>query len=325
MPGIQRRRCGRGFVYISPDGDRMTRRHALERIRSLAIPPAYRDVWICPWDNGHLQATGYDAAGRKQYRYHALWRKHRALQNFDRLPEFAEHLPQLRRRISQDLQGTSLTHDLVVACVVRLLDETLIRVGNEEYSAANGSHGLTTLRSRHLSLQRRSGRFEFLGKSGQSHTVSFGGKRLLQVVRRCHELPGQQLFQYQTDSGETAKVSSTDVNEYLKATMGEFVSAKDFRTWGGTVLAAIALAEEERLAEEGSRPQRLGEAIRHVAGRLGNRPSTCRKHYIHPAVIERFQEGTLCQAMNSSPRRERPVPWTTLSAEEQAVLDLLRS
>jgi DNA topoisomerase-1 len=325
MPGLQRRRCGRGFVYLSPRGKRVTNRRTLERIRALAIPPAYRNVWICPWENGHLQATGFDEAGRKQYRYHPRWRERRSLRNFDRLVDFAERLPLLRRRVSQDLKGRDLTHDLVAACVVRLLDETLIRVGNEEYYKANGSHGLTTLRSRHLTLQRRSARLRFLGKSGITHTVHFGGSRLLHVIRRCHELPGQHLFQYETSDGGTAKVSSTDVNAYLVETMGEGVSAKDFRTWGGTVLAAILLAEEQRRSEEESRPPRLGDAIKQVAERLGNRPVTCRKYYIHPKVIEVFENGSLLRAMNASPRLERPVPWTTLSAEEQSVLDLLRS
>jgi DNA topoisomerase I len=325
IPGIRRRRCGRGFVYLSPRGGRITSHGTLQRIQSLAIPPAYRDVWICPRTNGHLQATGFDDAGRKQYRYHPLWRTRRSLHNFARLPEFAERLPQLRRRVTQDLKTRKLTHDLVVACVVRLLDETLIRVGNEQYYQANGSHGLTTLHSRHLILEGRSGRFRFHGKSRQRHSVCFGGKRLVRVVRRCHELPGQQLFQYETDGGGTAKITSADVNAYLVDSMGEGFSAKDFRTWGGTVLAAIVLAVEGRQAEEESRQQRLGEAIRDVARRLGNRPATCRKYYIHPQVIEAFEAGSLHHAMNASPRVERPVPWTTLSAEEQATLDLLRS
>lgn len=325
MPGIQRRRCGHGFLYLSPRGRRVTNRETLRRVASLAIPPAYRNVWICPLDKGHLQATGFDDAGRKQYRYHPLWRTRRSLHNFARLPEFAERLPQLRRRICQDLESKNLTRQLVVACVVRLLDETLIRVGNEEYYRANGSHGLTTLHSRHLTLEGRTARFRFRGKSGQKHSIQFGGKRLLRVIRRCHELPGQMLFQCETDDGGTARISSTDVNAYLVETMGEGVSAKDFRTWGGTVLAAILLAVEGRQAEAESRQQRLGEAIRQVAERLGNRPATCRKYYVHPKVIETFEAGTLHHEMNTSPRVERPVPWTTLSAEEQAVLDLLGS
>lgn len=325
IPGISRRRRGRGFVYLSPEGDRVREEETLERIRLLVIPPAYRDVWICPLENGHLQATGFDDAGRKQYRYHPLWRERRSLHNFSRLPEFAERLPQLRRRVSQDLKGKGLTHDLVVACVVRLLDETLIRVGNQEYYEANGSHGLTTLHSRHLRLQRGTARLRFMGKSGQRHDVAFKCPRLLRVIRRCHELPGQQLFQYEMDSGGTAAISSTDVNTYLVETMGDGVSAKDFRTWGGTVFAAITLAAEERLAEAESRQQRIGDAIREVARKLGNRPATCRKYYVHPKIIETFDEGELHLAMNNSPRLDRPVPWTTLSAEEQAVLELLRS
>jgi DNA topoisomerase I len=325
IPGIRRRRCGRGFLYLSPKGKRVNNGDTLQRIGSLAIPPAYQDVWICPIENGHLQATGFDDAGRKQYRYHPLWRVRRSLHNFARLPEFAEGLPRLRRRIAQDLEARELSHDLVVACVVRLLDETLIRVGNEEYYRANGSHGLTTLHSRHVTLQGQKGRFRFRGKSGQAHSIQFGGKRLMRVIRRCHELPGQHLFQYETDDGRTARISSTDVNAYLVDAMGEGVSAKDFRTWGGTVLAAILLAVEGRQAEEERRQQRLGEAVRCVAERLGNRPATCRKYYIHPKVLQAFEDGSLHHAMNAAPRIDRPVPWTTLSAEEQAALNLLRS
>lgn len=325
LPGIHRRRCGAGWLYLSPEGKRISDTRTLARIRALAIPPAYREVWICPLANGHLQATGLDDAGRKQYRYHPLWRERRSLHNFSRLPDFAERLPSLRRRVVQDLRGRKLTHDLVVACVVRLLDETLIRVGNEEYYKAHGSHGLTTLHSGNLKLERRNARFRFLGKSGTRHNILFGDKRLLGIIRRCHELPGQHLFQYECADGRAARVSSTDVNEYLVETMGEGVSAKDFRTWGGTVLAAITLAEEERHAEEEQRCARISDAIARVAERLGNRPATCRKYYIHPRVIAAFEDGSLPDAMNAHPRLDRPVPWTTLSAEEQAVLALLRS
>lgn len=324
MPGIRRRRCGRGFIYIGPDGKRVEDERVLQRIERLAIPPAYRDVWICPSPSGHLQATGRDEAGRKQYRYHERWQQVRSQTKYQHLLNFAEGLPHLRRRIDADLQHRTLDRERVIAAVVRLLDVTLIRVGNEEYAQLHGSFGLTTLRWKHVAVRRKEIEFHFKGKSGQEHELLARDVRVARVLRKCHELPGQHLFQYLDENGERYVVSSGDVNDYLRDATGDDVTAKDFRTWGGTVLAAILLSKAEPPRSETQATKVVAAAVKAAACKLGNRPATCRKYYIHPAVVDCYREGRLADVMNARPREDRPVPRAGLSAEESAVVDLLK-
>ncbi|MEI7036710.1 DNA topoisomerase IB [Fulvimonas yonginensis] len=295
QPGIRRRRRGKGFVYIDPAGHTIRDPAELARIRAIAVPPAYEDVWICADPAGHLQATGRDARGRKQYRYHKRWRALRDHGKFDRLPAFGAALPALRRRTRQDLALPGLPREKVLALLVRLLDQTLIRVGNEAYARSNRSYGLTTLRSRHLRVARGRLRFCFRGKSGQEQEVELDDRRLARIVRRVQQLPGQRLFQYLDDAGERQPVDSGMVNEYLHAACGEAFSAKDFRTWGGTVHAAGVLAGTPLPEKGGERARRhaLVQAVAQVARVLGNTPAVCRGSYIHPQVFEGWREGEL--------------------------------
>ena len=295
-PGITRRRVGRGFAYYAPGGRQVRDRRVLSRIRSLAIPPAYRDVWICTDAAGHLQATGRDARGRKQYRYHPQWRENRDTEKYRRLLRFGKALPVLRRRLRSDLARTGLPREKVLAVVVSLLLETRIRIGNDEYANSNHSYGLTTLRSRHVGFLRSGrARFHFRGKSGQVREVILDDRRLARLVRSCQRLPGQALFQYLDDDGERHPVDSTQVNAYIRDAMGEEFSAKDFRTWVGT-LTAIALLARTPLPEEGGeRAQRASIAaiVKEVAAELGNTPAVCRKAYVCPDVFESWQSGGL--------------------------------
>jgi DNA topoisomerase-1 len=320
-PGIRRRRRGKGFSYLDPAGQPLREPRERRRIEALAVPPAWTEVWICPLANGHLQATGRDARGRKQYRYHADWRAVRDETKFGRMVAFGEALPRLRARLDSDLARPGLPREKVLAAVVKLLETTLIRVGNEEYARENESFGLTTMRSRHVAIAGATLRFRFRGKSGREHEVAISDRRLARVVRACRELPGHELFQYLDESGERQAVDSADVNEYLRDVTGEDFTAKDFRTWGGTVLALAALrtagavrpageeceegeACEERAACEAGPPARgadrerearraIVEAVKRVADQLGNRPAICRKYYVHPAVIAAFLDGRL--------------------------------
>lgn len=276
-PGIKRIRRGRGFSYRDADGRPVRDPDTLTRIRSLAIPPAWRDVWICASPRGHLQAMGRDARERRQYRYHPTWTDTRGETKFGRSAAFARALPRLRRRVARDLRLSGLPRDKVLAAVVRLLDRTLMRVGNEEYARANQSYGLTTLRNRHAHLDGRGGlKLSFRGKSGKRHEVGLRDRRLARVIRACQDLPGQRLFAYRDEEGAERPIDSDDVNEYLRRSMGDDFSAKDFRTWAATVLAARELG----------RQQDLPDAVRTVAQELGNTPAVCRASYIHPAVIE---------------------------------------
>ena len=323
MPGIRRQPRGRGCAYIDPHGRRIDDVDVLQRIYELVIPPAWRDVWICPSPNGHLQATGRDDAGRKQYRYHAKWQEARSHTKYQHLLTFAEGLPRLRRKIDADLKRRGLDRERVIAAVVRLLDITLIRVGNEEYAQLNGSFGLTTLRRKHVAVRRGEIEFHFKGKSGQEHELLAREERVARVLRRCHELPGQRLFKYVDEQGEPQVVSSDDVNDYLRAATGYDVTAKDFRTWGGTVLAAMILSHAEPCRSEAHAKRVVTAAVKRVASKLGNRPATCRKHYIHPFVLDCYREGRLCGLIKADPS-ERDVPRRGLSAEEAAVVRLLR-
>lgn len=301
QPGIRRLRHGKGFGYRDAEGRRVSDAEELQRIRSLAIPPAYVDVWICAHPRGHLQATGYDARKRKQYRYHPDWRVLRDSGKFERLLAFGEALPALRRRVRRDLAQRGLPQTKVLALLVRLLDETLIRIGNETYTRDNKSFGLTTLRSRHVRAQRGRLRFEFRGKSGQAREVELSDKRLARIVRKVQQLPGQRLFQYVDDDGRRQPVDSGMVNTYLHGgdEAADGFTAKDFRTWGGTVQAARVLAVTPLPEAGDGRAMRsvLADAIRQVAAVLGNTPAVCRASYIHPLIIEGWQDRSLQRAI----------------------------
>jgi DNA topoisomerase-1 len=323
-PGIRREMGPLGFRYRRADGRPVRREADLKRIRTLAIPPAWTDVWISPDPRGHLQATGRDARGRKQYRYHSQWRAHRDTNKFDRLQAFAEVLPRLRARIAADLARPGLTREKVLATVVQLLEKSLIRVGNEEYAKANGSFGLTTLRDRHVAVKGSTLRFEFRGKSGKEHSVEVSDRRLARIVKQCRDLPGQKLFQYLDENKERQSVSSEDVNAYLRETTGEDFSAKDFRTWGGTVLALSALLEVGSCESEREANKAVVEAIKHVSGQLGNRPAICRKYYVHPVVIQSFLEGTLRDTLEDAVEDSPADESNGLRRLEAQVLRLLK-
>ena len=323
-PGITRKRAGRGWRYTGPDGTALRDEDSLARIKSLAIPPAWREVWICPYSNGHIQATGIDAKGRKQYRYHPRWREVRDEAKYERMMEFGKALPDIRKRVERDLALPGLPRDKVLATVLRLLETTLIRVGNEEYARANQSFGLTTLRNRHVKVDGSRLRFKFRGKSGKVHSISVEDRRLARVVRRCQELPGQDLFEYLGDDGELHTVDSTAVNDYLKEITGEDFTAKDFRTWAGTVLAAMSLQEMEAVDEEAAARSNVVAAIERVAERLGNTPAICRKCYVHPAIIESYMDGSLAGALKQKASKQIAEELDGLPPEEAAVLVLLR-
>lgn len=317
-PGIVRQRRGRGFSYRDARGRPVHDAATLARIRRLAIPPAWTEVWICADPCGHLQATGRDAKGRKQYRYHPRWSQTRNATKFDRLLEFGAALPALRRRVEADLAQPGLARDKVVAAVVRLLEGTAIRVGNAEYARSNDSFGLTTLRDRHVAVRGADIAFNFRGKSGKRHAVTWQDRRLARIVRRCQDLPGQELFQYLDGDGNPAPLDSADVNAYLRAAMGEAFSAKDFRTWSGTVAALDALCGLHARYPR-RRTKNLVDAVRAVAQQLANTPAVCRRHYIHPAVIEAYERGELPCRMRVRSRL------AGLSEQENRLLALLRA
>src|SRR5262249_11731734 len=312
-PGITRVRAGKGFRYLTARGEAVRDAETLERIRGLAIPPAWTRVWICSTPTGHIQAVGRDARGRKQYRYHPRWRTVRDETKYNRLIDFGRALPRIRRRVQRGLAKPGLPRERVLATVVRLLERTLIRVGNTEYARQNGSFGLTTLRSKHVRIKGPRLRFEFRGKGGKSHTVDVTDKRLARIVLKCQDLPGHELFQYLDDTGRRQTIDSADVNGYLREIAGREFTAKDFRTWAGTVLARIRRAG---MAEKGLRPsnRQVAHAVKMVAGRLGNTPSICRKCYVHPAIPAAFLESSLHPSFRSS--------WS-LRRGEEAVLRLL--
>lgn len=317
-PGITRRRRGTGFSYHYPDGSLVTGAER-ERIEALAIPPAWEDVWICPLPEGHLQATGRDDAGRKQYRYHPEWQRARNEAKFDRLVAFGEALPLLRSRVEADLNRRTLDREKVLALAVRLLDEMLIRIGNPEY-AEGGSYGLTTLRDRHVDFEGDVVRFSFVGKSGKEHELTLEDRRLARLVKACRDIPGYTLFQYYTDSGKDA-IDSGDVNAYLRETTGEAFSAKDFRTWGGTVLAARALGARGGASDPDEADAHVREVCQEVSEALGNTVAVCRSYYIHPYVLESYREGTLTEVLKHRNRGNTPAG---LEPTEAAVIALLR-
>jgi DNA topoisomerase-1 len=323
-PGITRRRSGRGFTYRAADGSTIRDPEILGRIKRLAIPPAWTDVWICPWPSGHLQASGRDARGRKQYRYHPAWQERRGVDKFDRMLAFAEALPRVRRRCDADLATRGLSRDKVLAAVVRLLELTLIRVGNDEYARLNRSFGLTTLRDRHARIEGSAVRFRFRGKSGRSHEVGLRDRRLATIVRRCQELPGQELFQYVDEAGEVRDVASDDVNAYIREASGGEFTAKDFRTWAGTVLAYRALRALQPGAGERAAQRNVVEAMRRTADRLGNTPAVARGSYVHPAVLEAYLDGSIRGALVDAAEDQATPPTGATPQEEAAVRALLR-
>jgi DNA topoisomerase I len=324
VPGIARRRAGKSFSYRDPDGNPITAPEVLARLRALAIPPAWTDVWICPDPRGHIQATGRDARGRKQYRYHNEWRSIRDAHKFDRVLIFARALPQIRARVEADLRRHGLPREKVLATVVRLLETTLIRVGNAEYARENKSFGLTTIRHRHVEVNGSTIAFEFRGKAGKMHKVSIQDRRLARIVRACHELPGQELFQYIDDEGERRDVDSADVNEYLQEISGEPFTAKDFRTWAGTVLASLALSEFENFDTKAAAKRNITRAIEHVANNLGNTVAVCRKSYIHPAILDSYLDGSLLEFLKGQVEEALRDELEGLSGEEAAVLAFLQ-
>jgi DNA topoisomerase I len=321
-PGIRRRRAGKGFVYIGPDGRRIRDRSELDRIRAMAIPPAWTDVWISPVRNGHRLASGRDARGRKQYRYHPHWRKVRDETKYSRMVAFGTLLPRIRQRVEKDLALHGLPRRKILATVVRLLEVTLVRVGNEEYARTNRSYGLTTLRNGHVEFEGWTIRFRFRGKSGKIQEVGVRDRRLARIVRSCRDLPGYELFQYADETGELQTIDSADVNAYIRELSGQDFTAKDFRTWAGTVLAVLALTDLNSSKQAAAR-RRVNEAIKAVADVLGNTPAVCRKSYVHPAVIDAYLEGGLAMAPSTNRRRPSNATPAGLNAEEKFVLRLL--
>jgi DNA topoisomerase-1 len=320
QPGLRRRRAGKHFIILDADGRPVRDMETRRRVRSLAIPPAWTDVWICPSAHGHLQATGRDARGRKQYRYHARWRAVRDETKYARMVPFARALPALRARVDEDLGRPGLCREKVLATVVRLLETTFIRVGNEAYARSNKSFGLTTMRGSHVDVRGARMRFDFRGKSGRRHEVDVTDLRVARVVRRCQELPGQELFRYVDDTGTARAVDSADVNAYLRDVTAEDFTAKDFRTWAGTVLAALALRDTGAGGSATQARKNVLRATETVARQLGNTPAICRKCYVHPQVIEAYMDGTTLAAISTrltTPRLGR------LRPEESALLRLL--
>jgi DNA topoisomerase-1 len=323
--GIRREAAGESFRYLKPNGEPLTDEPVLERIRKLAIPPAWTDVWICPKANGHLQATGRDARGRKQYKYHPQFREVRESTKYEHMMEFARALPAIRAQLAGHMGLRGLPREKVLATVVHLLETTLIRVGNDDYAKHNKSYGLTTLRNPHVKVNGSELRFQFRGKSGKTWRLQVKDRRVAKIVKACQDLPGQELFQYLDENGETKDVTSADVNAYLREITGRDITAKDFRTWAGTVLAALALREFEAFDTQASAKKNLRDAIERVAARLGNTPTICRKCYVHPEVLAAYTEGALRMDVKERVEEELRDDIASLKPEEAAVLGLLEA
>ncbi len=324
MPGIQRKRTGKHFSYTGLDGKPIHDKDELRRIRSLGIPPAWTNVWICPKPDGHIQATGRDARGRKQYRYHPHWREVRDETKYTRMIAFGESLPALRERVAHDLSLAGLPHEKVLAAVIWLLDATAIRVGNEEYARENGSYGLTTLRNRHVDIAGSNIRFHFRGKSGKEHTVTVRNRRLANIIRRCQDLPGHELFQYIDDDGERRTIESSDVNDYLQEVTGQNFTAKDFRTWSGTVFATDTLQELGEVETQTQAKKNVMQAIKVAAEHLGNTPSICRKCYVHPEIINAYMDDALLSSLRQQQEKATENVLNGLHPDEMAVLTFLK-
>jgi DNA topoisomerase-1 len=319
MLGIRRRRHGRGFAYTDPYGRPVKDKKTLGRIEALVIPPAWEEVWICPFENGHIQATGRDAKGRKQFRYHPRWHNVRSEAKFQRLRRFGELLPQIRRRVQRDLKQPGIPREKVLAAIVCLLEQTFIRIGNEEYARTNRHYGLTTLRDHHVEIDGSTLRFNFPAKSGKERDIDLHDPLLAQIVKQCQDVPGYELFQYCDDLNACRAVGSGDVNNYLREITGEDVTAKDFRTWPGTLLAVRALCGREKPSSDTKARRETAKAVKHVAERLGNTPAVCRKYYIHPRVLDTYAAGRIDEVLQGSGCRIRG-----LNAEEKALMALLQ-
>jgi DNA topoisomerase I len=324
-PGIRRRKAGKGFSYTRVDGSRLSELDVLRRIKALAIPPAWTDVWICPFADGHIQATGRDAKGRKQYRYHVRFREVRESTKYEHVVSFADALPSIREKVHEHMALRGLPREKVLATVVHLLETTLIRVGNDNYARENNSYGLTTLKNRHVAVEGNEVRFRFTGKSGKQWSLRVKDRRIANIIRACQELPGQELLQYIDEEGSCQDVTSTDVNAYLKEITGRDITAKDFRTWAGTVLAAMALNELESFDGAAQAKRNLRTAIEKVSARLGNTPTICRKCYVHPEVLSSYMHGNLVHELKSKAESELRGAIGSLKPEEAAVLALLQS
>ncbi len=323
-PGIRRKKSGKGFSYVRVDGSRLSERDVLKRIKALAVPPAWTDVWICAFAEGHIQATGRDAKGRKQYRYHTRFREVRESTKYEHVLAFADALPGIREKVKEHMSLRGLPRERVLATVVHLLETTLIRVGNDEYAEQNKSYGLTTLKNRHVAIDGNEVRFRFVGKSGKQWSLRVRDRRVAKIIRACQELPGQELLQYIDEAGNCQDVTSTDVNNYLKEITGKDITAKDFRTWAGTVLAVMALNELESFDSAAQAKRNLRVAIEKVAGKLGNTPTICRKCYVHPEVLNSYMDGNLVLELKSKADSELRGGMQNLKPEESAILALLR-
>jgi DNA topoisomerase-1 len=324
QPGIRRKKAGKGFTYVYPDGKRVADDKHLSRIRSIVIPPAWTDVWICLHPHGHVQAIGRDARGRKQYRYHLAFREVRESTKYGHMMVFTRALPALRTTVREHMALRGLPRQKVLATVVHLLETTLIRIGNDDYARRNDSYGLATLKNRHVEVDGAQLRFRFTGKSGKKWSVAIKDRRVAKVIKACQELPGQELLQYLDEEGKAQDVTSADVNEYLREITGENITAKDFRTWAGTVLAGVALSEFQSFDSAAKAKKNVRAAVERVASRLGNTPTICRKCYIHPELLNSYLEGSLIVQMKAGAERELRDNMDGLSAEEAAVLAILR-
>lgn len=324
-PGIRRVKKGSGFSYVDQHGKTITDQITLKRIASLVIPPAWTDVWICTSPNGHLQATGRDARNRKQSRYHPKWRAFRDRTKYDKLLSFGEHLPTIRARVEKDLKLNGMPREKVLAAIIRIMDVTHLRVGNEEYAQENHSYGLTTLRNKHTDVHGSSVHFSFTGKSGQKQSVEFHDARIARIIRKCEELPGHELFAYVDDDGHVVDVGSQDVNDYLRGVTDEDITAKDFRTWGGTIEAAACLLKAGECDTKLKEKKCMNEAVKEVAKVLGNRPATSKKYYIDPRIFSAYTSHSLCGDLAKELTKNSKSSKNTLQPIEHAVLKLLKT
>jgi len=323
-PGIRRRGAGKGFFYLDPQGRRIPDRKTIERIKQIVIPPAWTDVWICPSAQGHIQATGSDAKGRKQYRYHPEFRAVRDETKFERILKFSKVFPKVRRRVERDLRRPGVDRRKMFAAVVYLLETTLIRVGNEEYARDNESYGLTTLQDHHAEVEGGRITFEFPGKSGVDHAISFSYRRLARIIQQCQDLPGEQLFQFEGDDGTLQSIDSGDINAYLAEITGGDFTAKDVRTWAGTVLAAAALRDIGVAHSKREAERNIRSALDQVANHLGNTRAVCLHYYVHPKVLKKYRAGKVISAPLSETKHERKNPRAVLRRDEMAVLELIQ-
>jgi DNA topoisomerase-1 len=321
-PGYTRKLSGKGYSYYDADGNKVTDKELIQRFNKLVIPPAYTNVWISPHENGHLQFTGTDAAGRKQYRYHADWNKLRNQSKYHRLQSFAVHLPAIRKQVDEHLNNKNLDHDKVLALVVRLMELTSIRIGNESYKKLYGSYGLTTMMDQHVKIDGTKMHFEFKGKKGVYHKIDLQSKKLARLVKQCRDIPGKELFQYYDDEGKRCTIDSGDVNAYLKQITGEDFTAKDFRTWAGSVSALYAFKEAGEFENQTQCKKNIISVLDEVAITLGNTRTVCKKYYVHPTVIKSYEEGTLFKYIKDldEDKDERA---SELGSAERALLEIL--